>query len=49
MDTTFNERVELWELENYIEVNKVYLPFEDGVVHQMFKEATSGRGFVFDS
>lgn len=48
IDTTFNERIELWELEKYQEANKVKLPFEEGIINEMFKEAASGRGYISD-
>lgn len=49
MDTTYNERVELWEIQQYVDRNRQRLPFEDGIIEKMFADATAGRGYVCDS
>lgn len=44
MDRSYDERVDLQELKTYIEAKK--LPFKEGTAEAMFKEASSGRGFI---
>lgn len=40
IDTTFNERIELWEIQQFVEFHRKRLPFEDGIIEKMFLEAT---------
>lgn len=46
IDTTFNERIELWEIQQFVELHRKRLPFEDGVIEKMYEDATSGRGYL---
>lgn len=44
IDTSFDERCDLWEIQQFIE--KKQLPFPDGIVQEMFDDAASGRGYI---
>lgn len=39
-----DERLSIKELTEYCK--KMFLPFEDSIIKDMFKEATSGRGII---
>ena len=47
IDTTCDERCDLWEIKAYVE--KKQLPIDDATVTEMFKEATSRRGYICDA
>ena len=44
MDTDFDEKLSLAELRTYIQTHQ--LPFEEGILEQMYKDACKGRGFI---
>jgi hypothetical protein len=41
-----DERVSIEELSNY--TKRKFLPFDDNMIVEMFKEASAGRGIVHD-
>jgi hypothetical protein len=44
VDSSFDERLQIEELYKFVEARQI--PFEEGAVAAMFKEAGTGRGFV---
>lgn len=44
IDSSFDERLQIEELYKFVEKHQI--PFEEGAVAAMFKEAATGRGFV---
>lgn len=49
IDTTFDERISLEEITQYVFLNKTQLPFEEGIIQKMFSEAAQGRGYISDT
>ena len=44
MDQNYDDKISFGELQDYIK--KKELPIEDSVLHEMYEEAISGRGFT---
>lgn len=44
IDSNFDERIQMEELSKFVQKHQI--PFEEGAVAAMFKEAATGRGFL---
>ena len=44
MDDSMDDRISVDEIQEY--VDKLHLPFEEGVCEKMFMDAIEGRGYI---